>query len=156
MLPTFSQESLGFLNAVVPRRVVQRMLSAAVSLGPLAAADVPAPEAAAAAVAAAGAAGEAAQPMTPATPSAGGGRAPSLSSSSSAASLDEPSGAALPQPAAAKAGWVGPQLELAPAPETPPGPAGSPGTSGHGGAVARGVVATPVNTLRQKWNLEFA
>ncbi|KAL4451748.1 hypothetical protein ABPG75_007410 [Micractinium tetrahymenae] len=65
------EESLGFLTRVIPPQVVQRMLSAALSMGPLAAAAAPHPRAAAATGAAApveAAAVEAAEPATPSTP----------------------------------------------------------------------------------------
>ena len=75
--PACSQESLGFLATVMPRPVVQRMLSAAIRLGPLAAAEAaPAPEAAATAAAAVAAealgaaAAAAAGPSQPCTPAA--------------------------------------------------------------------------------------
>lgn len=165
------QESLGFLNTVIPRRVVQRMLSAALSLGPLAATPLPPPGAAAAAAAAVVAEAAAADlpASAPGTPAWGGGGA-------------KRRWAALGTPLSSSGGWT-PRSPLAPAEpaqaaepaalapvsELPPYVA-SPTFAAEPSAIgppaepcperlafgAEPAVAAEIKTLRQKWNLEFA
>ncbi|PRW57294.1 hypothetical protein C2E21_4376 [Chlorella sorokiniana] len=172
------EESLGFLNSVIPRRVVQRMLSAALSLGPLAAAAAPLPEAAAAVAAAvvAEAAGAELPAAEPSTPASGGGgaklrrAAPATPLSPSggwkACSPLAPAEPAEPaEPDAAPAGLAHPASPLGAHAAAPPAFAGpstmaalavaelSPERLAFGSEPA---VAAEIKTLRQKWNLEFA
>lgn len=168
------QESLGFLNTVIPRRVVQRMLSAALSLGPLAAAPLPPPGAAAAAAAAVVAEAAAADlpASAPGTPAWGGGGAKRRWAAPNTPLT----------PLSSSGGWT-PRSLLGPAePAEPAGPAAlapanqlppyaaSPAAAAEPRAIAppaepcperlafgaEPAVAAEIKTLRQKWNLEFA
>lgn len=154
------QESLGFLNAVIPRRVVQRMLSAALSLGPLAAVAAPPPQQAAAVAAEAAAADPVAS--APGTPASGGGGVVRRAAPGSPVSPfcgASRSGGWTPRSPMAPAG----PAELAPAsplaPQTAAARAAVPGGEASPERLAfaaEPAAAAEVKTLRQKWNLEFA
>lgn len=153
------EESLGFLNLVIPRRVIQRMLSSSLSLGPLAAAAAAPAGAAAVANGAPAVALEAASeavaenPGMLCTPACAGADAARRSLNSpgpfgraaagtcmriKTASESDPSKCLQPEACGA---------EVAPAAAPLLQPASPTASTGmHNG----------VTTLRQKWNLEFA